>query len=135
MSDPICDPSDLCAYLGSQVDAARATLLLSLAQGLCEAIVSPLPAGAAAVVLDVAGRAYINPGNVQQQAVGPFPVSYGAVSGGLWLTNGNKQTLRLLAGTGGAFTIDTMPATAGQNLNWWDLGVDGPFDDWDTVPS
>lgn len=133
MSDPVVDPSDLGTYLGAPVDEGRAELLIQYAQALCEAVVTPLPSGAAAVVIDVVVRALMNPGNVQSEAVGPFPVSFGAVSGGLWLTNNNKATLRRLAGQVGAFTIDTMPATAGQGLPWWDFGT--VTDGWDIVPS
>lgn len=135
MSDPIVDPTDLGIYLGiTDIDQVRATLILQQAQALCESVVTPLPAGATAVMLDVAARAWANPLNAQQQGAGPFTVGYGAVSGGLWLTQQNKATLRRLAGGGGAFTFDTMPATAGQGLPWWDINV-GPFPgDWD-VPA
>lgn len=129
---PVVSVSDFELYLGvSSIDQSRATLVLSSAQSLCEAIVSPLPNGAESVVLDVAARAFTNPTNVQSQAVAPFSVAYGAVSGGLWLTNANKATLRMLAGgSGGAFTIDTMPATAGAGLPWWDYGNLTPFGDF-----
>lgn len=129
-------PTDLGTYLGSgiTVDEARADMLLNLAAQLCQSIVNPLPTGADAVVLDVAARAYLNPGNVTSQGAGPFPVNYGAVSGGLWLTRQNKATLRRLAGSGGAFTIDTMPTTAGAGLPWWDINqwnsAEGLYD-WD----
>lgn len=127
MSTPIVVPADLGTYLGDpNIDVDRALLVLNLAQSLCETIVSPLPDGAAAVVLDVAARGFSNPSNAQNQGAGPFTVGYGAVSGGLWLTRTNKAILRRLGGGGGAFTIDTMPATAGQGLPSWD--VDG----WDT---
>lgn len=122
-------PYDLGTYLGvANIDDDRATFLIAQATNLCLSLVSPLPDGSEAVILDVAGRAYLNPGNVQQQATGPYSASYGAVSGGLWLTRANKSTLRRLNGGGGAFTIDTAPATAGQNLPWWDTGVEG--DPW-----
>lgn len=113
---------DLGTYLGTTVDTDRATAILARAQALCESVVSPLPAGADAVVLDVAARAYSNPTNVTQQSVGPYSAGYGTAGGGLWLTRANKATLRRLAGSGGAFTIDTTPAGAGQNLPWWDTG-------------
>ena len=61
----------------------------------------------------------------------------GSGNGGLWLTRQNKTTLRRLAGQGGAFTIDTMPATAGQSLPWWDVAASGPDGlgaDWDIAP-
>jgi hypothetical protein len=125
-------PDDLGTYLGSTLDDERAALMLTLATQLCESVVAPLPDGADAVVLDVAARAYSNPQSLQQQSVGPYTAGYGAVSGGLWLTRANKATLRRLAGGGGAFTIETCPDTAGENLPWWDAGV--PLDDFDQVP-
>lgn len=136
-------PTDFGTYLGSSiVDPDRAQLLIDLATQLCKSIVvdanGNLPSGADAVVLDVACRAYSNPSNVVSQGAGPFPVSYGPVGGGLWLTRQNKATLRRLAGSGGAFTIDTMPATAGTGLpgwerNRWGFGSEYGYD-WD-VPS
>jgi len=131
------EPADLGTYLGVTVDDARAQKLIDLATALCQSIVNPLPDGAEAVVLDVVARAYSNPTNAPQQSAGPFSVSFGAVGGGLWLTRQNKATLRRLAGSGGAFTIDTMPATAGTSLPWWDVnqwggGQDLYGGDWDT---
>jgi hypothetical protein len=119
---------DLGTYLGVVVDDTRATLILSNATALCESIVTPLPAGADAVVLDVAARAYGNPSNVVQQTAGPYSANYGPVGGGLWLTRANKATLRRLAGGGGAFTIDMLPATAGEGLPSWDAGVTYGYD-------
>jgi hypothetical protein len=131
-------PADFGTYLGASVDTDRAQLLIDLASQLCESIVNPLPVGADAVVLDVAMRAYSNPSNVVSQGAGPFPVTYGAVGGGLWLTRQNKATLRRLAGSGGAFTIDTMPATAGTGLPWWERnnwGFGSEYGtDWDQTP-
>lgn len=116
------DAAALGTYLGlPSIDTDRATALIGYATTLCESVVSPLPDGADPVVLLVAARAYQNPSNVQQEAVGPFSAAYGQMAGGLWLTRTNKATLRRLAGGGGAFTIDTMPATAGQNLPSWDI--------------
>lgn len=121
MSTPIVDPSDLGTYLGiDSIDTNRAVLILASAQALCEAIISPLPAAASAVVLDVAARAWSNPTNAQHEATGPFSVAYGAVAGGLWLTRQNKATLRLLAGGSGAFSIDPTPTDAGTGLQPWD---------------
>ncbi|MGZ6806388.1 MAG: hypothetical protein ACXVGG_07110 [Mycobacteriaceae bacterium] len=130
--------ADLGTYLGVTIDETRAQLLIDQAVALCESICSPLPDGSAAVVLDVAARACSNPTNVQSQGAGPFPVTYGPMAGGLWLTRQNKATLRRLNGSGGAFTIDTMPATAGQGLPWWDnnswgYGID-VMADWDQTP-
>lgn len=120
--------ADLGTYLGVSVDDTRAAYLIGMAEQLCQSIVNPLPDGSDAVVLDVAARAYGNPMNVTQDTVGPYSANFGKVGGGLWLTRANKATLRRLAGGGGAFTIDTTPATAGQNLPPWDSGT---FGDWE----
>jgi hypothetical protein len=130
------NPIDLGTYLGADVDQDRAQLLIDLAEQLCESVVSPLPDGSDAVILDVATRAYSNPSNAQTQGAGPFTAGFGAVSGGLWLTRQNKATLRRLAGSGGAFTIETMPATAGTGLPVWDLNTwaSGELGDWDQTP-
>jgi hypothetical protein len=130
-------PADLGTYLGTTVDEDRAQLLIDSAVQLCESIVAPLPTGADAVVLDVATRAYSNPANATQQAAGPFSANFGPVGGGLWLTRQNKAALRRLAGSGGAFTIDTMPATAGTLLPPWEInrwGGYGNYGDWDVTP-
>lgn len=131
MSTPVVSLDDFATYLNDELDDVRAAFVLGLAQQLCESIVSPLPSGAEVVVLDVAERAYANPTNVGGSAVGMYSegvgpyseASPGTVGGGLYLTQENKATLRRLAGSGGAFTIDTCPATAGQNLPWWDVGA------------
>jgi hypothetical protein len=122
--------ADLGTYLGTTVDEPRATQLIDLAMDLCRSISDPLPDGSAAVVMDVAGRAYVNPSAAPTQAAGPFSV--GGSPGGLYLTRSNKATLRRLGGSGGAFTIDTMPATAGLGLPWWDRNV--LFDGWSGLP-
>jgi hypothetical protein len=116
--------SDLGTYLAlPSIDTGRATYIIGLAVQLCESIVTPLPDGSDAVVLDVAARAFGNPQNVME-----ISAQYGVVAGGLWLTRKNKGTLRRLAGGGGAFTVDTIPATAGQSLPPWDTGVWGDPD-------
>lgn len=129
MSDPVIDPDDLATYLGlPTIDSGRAALIIQMAQALCEAQpnCNPLPSGGAAVVLDVVVRAWSNPQNAQQQTTGPYSASYGAVSGGLWLTKQNKATLRSLVGEGSVFTIETMSATAGTLLPPWDQGYYSP---------
>lgn len=135
MTTSIVSTDDLAIYLGqASIDEDRASLILASAQAMCESIVKPLPDGASAVVLDVAARAWTNPTNAQSQSAGPYNTSFGPVSGGLWLTRQNRATLRNLAGRSGAFTIDTTPADAGQNLPWWDAGQPSGFGDWD-VPA
>ena len=131
MTQQVLTLDDFRTYLSlsGEIDEARAQQILSLAQSLCESVVSPLPAGAAAVVLDVAACAWTNPTNAQSMATGPYSASYGAVGGGLWLTRQNKSTLRRLAGGGGAFSIETLPASAGQSLPWWDTNAFYTADD------
>jgi hypothetical protein len=62
----------------------------------------------------------------------------GSAPGGLWLTRQDKATLRRLAGSGGAFTIDTLPASAGTMLPPWEVnrwGGSGVYgSDWDQTP-
>jgi hypothetical protein len=111
---------DFATFLAlDSVDTARAEYLIELATALCESVVSPLPAGSDAVVLDVVARVYVNPTSVTQDTVGPSAVGYSPGSGGLHLTRSNLRTLRRLAGYGGAFTIDVMPTTAGESLPEW----------------
>jgi len=113
MSTPVADPADLALYMGAPIDDAnwpRGILLIGLAQALCETIVSPLPSGAVAVVLSVAARAYANPTGAQQLTTpGPFNVGYTPGASGLYLSRSDRLTLRRLSGTGGAFSIDTLP--------------------------
>lgn len=126
--------ADLGTYLAGVLDETRAQLMIDMATQLCQSLVNPLPNGADAVVFDVAVRAYSNPTSIPAQGAGPF--SMGGAAGGLWLTRQNKATLRRLAGSGGAFTIDTMPATAGTGLPWWDTNSwgygAGYGTEWDT---
>ena len=132
-------PADLGTYLGVTVDNTRAQYLIDRATDLCTSLVNPLPTGSDAVVLDVAARAYLNPGNAQTQGTGPYSVGFGPVGGGLWLTRQNKATLRRLGGGGGAFSFDTMPSTAAQNIPWWEQNTWGSGSelinpDWDQIP-
>lgn len=114
MSTPVATSDDLATYLNiSNIDANRATLILGMAQDLCETIVSPLPDTAKAVVLDVAARAFVNPQQLADASLGTAHLQYGAangsVIGGLYLSRTNKASLRRLAGRGMAFTADVMP--------------------------
>lgn len=100
-------------YLGlPEIDGARADLLIQTAIQLCQTVVAPLPEGAQAVVLSVAGRAYVNPQQVSYETIGPMSVQRPQGSGGLYLTKADKTALKSLAGRGGAFTVDPTPATA-----------------------
>ncbi|WP_109030166.1 hypothetical protein [Streptomyces rubrogriseus] len=106
-------------YLGlGEIDGARADLLLATAISLCQTIVKPLPEGAEAVVLSVAGRAYVNPQQVSYETIGPMSVQRPQGSGGLYLTKADKSALKSLAGRGGAFTIDPTPAEADPSPTW-----------------
>jgi hypothetical protein len=100
-------------YLGlDQIDGDRADLLLTQAVALAESVVKPLPDQATAVVLSVAGRAYVNPQQVSYETIGPMSVQRPSGSGGLYLTKSDKAALKSLAGRGGAFTVDPTPADA-----------------------
>lgn len=106
-------------YLGlDEVEGARADLLIATAVSLCQTVVTPLPEGAEAVVLSVAGRAYVNPQQVSYETVGPMSVQRPQGSGGLYLTKADKSALKSLAGRGGAFTVDPTPATADPSPTW-----------------
>lgn len=100
-------------YLGlEQIDGDRADLLIEQAVALAESVVKPLPDQATAVVLSVAGRAYVNPQQVSYETIGPMSVQRPSGSGGLYLTKSDKAALKSLAGRGGAFTVDPTPADA-----------------------
>lgn len=111
----LATPDDLGTFLGvPSIDAARAQLLLDLAEGEASAIVLPLPPAAKSVILTAAARAYANPEMVQSSSVGSVSASFG--SGGLYLLRNERRTLERMAGIGGgAFTIDPTPATAMQD--------------------
>jgi hypothetical protein len=95
-----------------EINGDRADLLLTQAVALCETVVKPLPDRATAVVLSVAGRAYVNPQAVSYETIGPMSVQRPQGSGGLYLTKADKTALKSLAGRGGAFTVNPTPATA-----------------------
>ncbi|WP_037576796.1 hypothetical protein [Phaeacidiphilus oryzae] len=100
------------------IQGDRADLLISLAEDLCKTIVSPLPDGAAAVVLSAASRAYTNPQATTYEVIGPMSVQRPQGSGGLYLTKADKTALKALAGRGGAFTIDPTPKDATPWPSW-----------------
>ena len=108
---------DLALYLGlDEINGPRAELLISQAVHLCEAVVSPLPVGAEAVILSAAGRAYANPQGATYETIGP--VSVQRPMAGLYLTKSEKAALKSMAGRGGAFTVDPTPATADPSPTW-----------------
>lgn len=110
---------DLALYLGlTEIDGARADLLIAQAVALCETVVRPLPEQATAVVLSVAGRAYVNPQAVTYETIGPMSVQRPQGSGGLYLTRADKAALKSAAGRGGAFTVDPTPASADPTPTW-----------------
>jgi hypothetical protein len=116
MGAPVITASDLVTYLElTSIDSSRATFIIAQAQGLCEAIVNPLPAGASAVVLDVSARAFMNPQQVSNASIGTAHLQFGGGTaasgplGGLRLLASDKKMLRILAGRGSAFSADTLP--------------------------
>lgn len=122
----------LALYLGlPEIDGARADLLIQQAVALCETVVKPLPEQATAVVLSVAGRAYVNPQQVSYETIGPMSVQRPQGSGGLYLTKSDKAALKSLAGRGGAFTVDPTPATADPSPTWPPDPEYGPPLEWE----
>lgn len=106
-------------YLGlEEIDGDRADLLIQQAVNLALTVVRPLPDEATAVVLSVAGRAYVNPQQVSYETIGPMSVQRPSGSGGLYLTKADKAALKALAGRGGAFTVDPTPAGASPWASW-----------------
>jgi hypothetical protein len=101
-----------------EVDGDRADFLLSKAVKLCQTVVKPLPDDADAVVLSVAGRAYLNPGQVTYETIGPMSVQRPTGSGGIYLTRSDRTALKSAAGRGGAFTVDPTPDTADPSPTW-----------------
>lgn len=119
-------------FLGlDEIDGNRADLLITSAISLCQTIVKPLPEGAEAVVLSVAGRAYVNPQQVSYETIGPMSVQRPQGSGGLYLTKADKSALKSLAGRGGAFTVDPTPATADPSPTWPIDDASGFFEDFE----
>lgn len=115
MTAPIVLPAELGVYLDDDaIDTARAEMILSHAQILCETIVSPITAAAAPVVVAVAARAYNNVTSAHQLSLGTAHVTYGTQNtsmgvGGMYLSKSDVRTLRRLAGRSGAFGIDMLP--------------------------
>lgn len=106
-------------YLGlGEIQGDRADLLIQQAVALAESVVKPLPDQATAVVLSVAGRAYVNPQQVSYETIGPMSVQRPSGSGGLYLTKADKAALKSLAGRGGAFTVDPTPESADPSPTW-----------------
>lgn len=99
-------PDDLATYLGTEVDENRAAKLLDLSMKLAASVVSPVPEEAEAIILTSAGRAYTNPQGLTQELVGPYQAS--RPSAGIYFTKAERSALRLLAGGGGAFSIDLL---------------------------
>jgi hypothetical protein len=108
---------ELRLYLGlAEIDADRAALLLEQAASLARSIIDPLPDGAKAVILSMAGRAYANPQGISGETIGPYSVQ--RPQAGLYMTRDERRTLARLAGRGGAFTVDPTPADATPVPTW-----------------
>lgn len=121
---------DLALFLGlDEINGNRADLLLAQAEALAVGIVSPLPDGATAVVLAVAGRAYTNPTSASYQTIGPMSVQT-TQPGGLYLSKTDRSTLKGMAGRGGAFTVDPTPASADPWVSYPAGGGD-PLMEWE----
>lgn len=112
MSTPIVEPADLATYLGADVDQARATMLIRLAQDLCESILgsdlqNPLPLEAESVVLSSAGRGYLNAQGITSETIGTYNIQ--RPSAGVYLTKSERAALKRIAGRTGAFSVSLLP--------------------------
>jgi hypothetical protein len=108
---PIATYSDLELFMGlgtATIDQNRATLILGLAQDLCEAILTPLPTTAKTVVLSVAARGFSNPTGALTETTGPYTVQRGPVA--LTLYKSDRAHLRRLMPNRGGFSIETLSA-------------------------
>lgn len=117
MTTPVAYPQDLQIRLGlATIDQDRATAVLEDAQALCETVVTPLPATARGVVVSVAARAFVNPDQVHDVALGSARIGYATAGttpiGGLYLSKSDEKMLKRLAGRVGAFSVDVMPTGA-----------------------
>lgn len=128
MSDPVIDPSDLGIYLtDTTINVVKAMGLILDAQTLCEDIISPLPAAASVIVKRVAGRAYSSTTAARQVQLGQADAAFGATPGpvgGVYLTRYDVADLRRMAGGGGAFSINMLPADYATTLAPWDINTD-----------
>lgn len=109
MTDLTVTYADLETFLGATFDTtdqARATQILGMAMDLASSFVSPVPSEAKAVVLSAAARSYSNPEGLTQELIGPYQAS--RPMAGVYLTKGERSTLRRLAGSGGAFSFDIL---------------------------
>jgi len=107
-----------------EIKGDRADFLIGKAVELCQTVVKPLPDEASTVVLSVAGRAYLNPGQVTYETIGPASVQRPTGSGGIYLTKADRTALKSASGRGGAFTVDPTPDAADPSPTW---PVDGTF--------
>lgn len=116
----------------SALNTARAQMMIDQATSLATAVINPLPAGADAVLLSAAARAYANPTGATSESIGGYSVQ--RPWPGVYLTKSEKRTLRTLAGqAAGAFTVDPTPADAmvdyydplewptGEDIEQWDI--------------
>lgn len=104
----LVEASDVATFLGvDDIDTNRAVLLIDLAEGLAETIVSPLPDGAKATIITAVARAYENPVPVTQEVVGPYQASR---PGGIYFNKYERAALRRANGGGSAFSYDLLPA-------------------------
>lgn len=126
-------PTDLGTYLGTGIDGFddRAQMLIDDAVSQALSIVTVgtvpdsgatyanLPVGAASVIRAAVARLWLNPAGVTQETTGPFAYSRPASTGSMF-SKAEVRTLRRLAGRSGAFSVQMLPADAGEGLPWWD---------------
>lgn len=109
----IIDVLDLASYLGSAIDPARADFLVTLANDLVTEVygsATPAPARVRAITVEVAARAYRNPGGFSSETIDDYTYRRDADTrqAGVYLTDDERSQVERLAGvrsSSGAFTI------------------------------
>ena len=90
-----------------QADAIEAWVLAVLTAEIGE-LPDPLPAGVAAVALELGRGAVPSPGGVASTTIGPYSATYaGTATGGGVLTRDQRMRVLRSVGRGKAFDIDT----------------------------
>lgn len=105
MTDLVLTSDDLATFLGSAVDADRATQLIAWVMDEAKSFVNPVPSTAASVVLQAVTRIYTNPSGVTQELVGPYQATK---AGGALFNKGERAALLRLSGSGGAYSFDLL---------------------------
>jgi hypothetical protein len=100
-------PGDLAQHLGVELDDVRAQYLLDAARDMIVALTGRVadawPAGVQLVQVTAAARAYANPAEKTQEAIGSR--SYTVRNVGIYLTPDERAMLKAAVGRGGLVSV------------------------------